>query len=259
MTFYEEQAEPTITSLEVLLDRTCSLLGSYRMDSVYLRGQSDYAWGLLPSISRQLDYAKRKIVGYDRDREDYLLNRFRRYAWEFLKRDVDRELLLLARHHGIPVRLLDWTSNPLVALYFACVDQNRISKDGAVWACRRCQHPHSAFYEFFRDKRSPLELNGVKLIFGPHVSSRIPAQSGTFTVQVDPGKDLRDYDPAHYPPEDFDLDKIVKWKVPEGKKVDFLLELERIGINERTMFPDLDGIARGIMRSEVLRTGTPVP
>jgi hypothetical protein len=243
------------------MERTHRFLGAHRIDSVYLRGQDNYAWGLLPTISRLPDYAGRRIEGYDCDRERYLLNRFRRYIWKFLGRDVnERELLLLARHHGIPVRVLDWTSNPLVALYFACSDDSMRTRDGAVWAFLRCQHEHKAFYDFFDDPKSPLELPGVKIIYGSYVSSRIPAQSCNFTVQDDPSKQLQRYDPRRYlDPSSFDIERIVKWRVSRKAKPAFLSDLERVGINERTMFPDLDGIARGIVRTEVLRAGNLIP
>ena len=39
--------------------------------------------------------------------------------------------LEIAQHFGVPTRLLDFTSNPLVALYFACIDSD--NTDGAVW------------------------------------------------------------------------------------------------------------------------------
>jgi hypothetical protein len=96
MSFYIEEPDPPLANFQDLLERARNLLGSYSIDSVYLRGQGDYTWGLLPTISRLPDYGGKRIVGYDADRERYLLHRFRRYIWEFLKREVtERELLLL--------------------------------------------------------------------------------------------------------------------------------------------------------------------
>jgi len=248
----------TISSIEDLLDKVNSLLAGYSIDSAYLRGQADYAWGLRPTISRRLPYAGFETQGYDKDRENNLLHRFRRYARAFLERDVDeRELVFLARHHGIPVRLLDWTSNPLVALYYACVDDGKLNKDGSVWVFLRRKHPKREDYYDIYDSNwpPPLEVKGVKIIYAPYVSPRIPAQSGHFTTQADPDKEIETYDPSNYEVKDFDVEKIEKWKIPSGKKTDFILQLERCGINERALFPDLDGIARSIVRTEVLRTG----
>jgi len=258
MDFYRESG--AIGGLEELLGKVKNLLGGHRFDSVYLRGQADYAWGLRPTISRQLEYAGLKTDGYEEKRELYLLNRFRRYIREFSDRDVnERELLFLARHHGIPVRLLDWTSNPLVGLYFACADDRKLRQDGAIWAFLRCQHPHEYFYDFFEAKESLLELKGVKIIYAPYVSPRISAQSCNFTIQGDPATELQTYDPSTYEKKQFDIERIEKWKIPFEKKREFLLDLERLGINERMLFPDLDGIARGIIRTEVLRTGLQIP
>jgi hypothetical protein len=255
--FFRESGE--IKDLSDLREMSEAFLESYRIDSVYLRGQADYCWGLRPTIGRPLKFLGLETDGFKWDRELYLLNRFRRYIRAFLDRDVsDKELLFLARHHGIPVRIIDWTSNPLVALYYACIGDQELSKDGAVWAIRRCQHPHRYFYDFYTGKKPILELKGVKLIYAPYVSPRIPAQSGNFTTQDDPSKDLQCYNPSKYRKQDFDIDRIEKWRVRSSQKKNFILALERFGIHERTLFPDLDGIARGIVRSEVLRTGSPV-
>jgi hypothetical protein len=87
------------------------------------------------------------------------------------------------------------------------------------------------------------------------VSARIPAQSCNFIIQDDPSRELQTYDPSRYEPTCFDLERIVKWRVAREAKAAFIHDLERVGINDRALFPDLDGIARSIIRSEVLRTG----
>jgi len=99
-------------------------------------------------------------------------------------------------------------------------------------------------------------LPGVKIIYAPYVSLRIPAQSANFTIQQHPDRDLETYGTAGCG-KDFDIERIVKWRIPKHRKTDLLQALERCGVNEKTMFPDLDGIARGINRTEVLQTGRP--
>lgn len=86
------------------------------------RGQADFSWGLLPSVFRTTPPPERDIFS-----ELKQLNHK-----DFTKDDFI-EIAVNMQHYGIPTRLLDWTSNSLHALYFACVSKENENKDGAVY------------------------------------------------------------------------------------------------------------------------------
>lgn len=68
-----------------------------------------------------------KIAFYEHNKENYLLQSFRRQAGGLSNvpdREHTDEWLFLAQHYGIPTRLLDWTEGALHALYFALNREN---------------------------------------------------------------------------------------------------------------------------------------
>lgn len=104
-------------------------------DLLWYRGQSDASYYLLPSAlrdtipivnSRGFAIKDQKwsissgdiVVGL---RCEKMLDDFKRQAIRFLNiiPKNDFEWMFIAQHHGIPTRLLDWSLNPLVALFFA--------------------------------------------------------------------------------------------------------------------------------------------
>jgi hypothetical protein len=80
------------------------------------------------------------------------------------------------------------------------------------------------------------------------------AQGCVFTYQDRPRTRLERYPLARYPRQYFDLLHIKKWKVPAAKKHELLNKLNDVGINWQTLFPDLEGLGRGIPEIQSIRT-----
>lgn len=144
------------------------------------------------------------------------------------------DLLVLAQHFGLETRLLDWTTNPLVALWFACAD--RAEGDVFVYALEADNHleedPYSSEAATLRETK----------VFQPRFNNqRIIAQQGWFTLHRYSSK-------ASYfvPLERMTKTKesLYEFKIPEGKRKEILSSLDRHGISARTLFPDLQGLCR---------------
>src|SRR5687768_5225840 len=66
--------------------------------------------------------------------EKHLLTSFRKYALRSaVHGDWVWNWLSLAKHHGLPTRLLDWSYSPYVAMHFATHDLRSFDEDGVIW------------------------------------------------------------------------------------------------------------------------------
>lgn len=109
--------ELEITSIASLLKRLPPVYKGAK--TVWFRGHAAEQWHLEPSLSR---------VG-KLDLELQLIKQFKQNANQFLDRSpsMEWEWIFLMQHYGIPTRLLDWTENPLIAVYFAvCGDPPKV-------------------------------------------------------------------------------------------------------------------------------------
>lgn len=233
---------------------------------LWYRGHRSEKYRLIPSIGREHRYLGRTLT-FDDDREWKLLHRFRRRAYPLLGRVITAgEAIFLARHHGLPTRLLDWTANALFALYFACEEvckETDADDDGKVWALlprRDSAHLDTFKIAKIKEEKELFEFpprdssNGavLKILHPFYNSPRLLAQDGAFTWHSNPRKAVEEYEGSLFAPECLDIARLYWWRVPKACKVAIMEELSGLGITRRSLFPDLDGIAASLWETEVL-------
>lgn len=143
-------------------------------DAILFRGQRE-DWPLLPKIAR-LEYRSGKTV---LEAESDMVSSFKRRSLPFLEStpETDFDWLAIAQHFGMATRLLDWTTNPLAALWFAVKKPAINSNDGVVWIFTPALEDHVS-----SDNKSPFMIRGTRTYKPKHINRRIVAQNGWFTI-----------------------------------------------------------------------------
>jgi FRG domain len=232
-------------------------------NTLWLRGHGKSTWELKPSVGRPSDEGglfnpTRMPTSegfYQVEKES--IQRFRRDCYPFVQRTLTNwEAITLGQHHGLPTRLLDWSSNPLVALFFA-TERHR-DCDGAVFAYRRRSDStfHLSMFEGQNFKmpevKDPTNISGIKIVYPMLIADRLITQSSGFTIQ-DPLIDLMNRSGDDFLDADLDILELYRWMIPRDSKQTIIEELHRVSINRRTLFPGLDGVGKGIQILERLR------
>ncbi len=174
---------------------------------------------------------------YDKAIERVIFANFRRRARQYVDTSAmtDWDLLALAQHHGLPTRLLDWTTNPLVAAYFA-VTSDPPEETARVYA-RRAPPLVDVL-----SGASPFDCQEVLSFVPSAVAPRIVAQRGLFTIHPDPPEP---WDAASVltgkasaPPERHEFD------VPQRFRASFERKLFQVAIDASAVKSDLDGVCQ---------------
>lgn len=206
----------------------------------FFRGHGDERFKLIPSLFR-LD--KSDSFSDWQQFEKYMMDSFMRESQPYLpvSPQTEQEWLTVAQHHGLPSRLLDWSANPLVALYFAV--ENAINeKDGHVWclgiiSTNNC-HPVSTVVA----RRINSEISNC-IMLPRHITPRVINQSGCFSVHTNPLK-YSEFVPFNEQASIFN--KFIKIDIKCEDKSDILNELYLLGVHKGFIYPDLDGLSQKI-------------
>ena len=213
-----------------IIEGVCSKGGRY-----LFRGQLDKD-KLLPRFLRTHIDIKNKTI----ETEEDMFNDFKRRGRPFLRIEPQSqyEWLALSQHHGMPTRLLDWTSTALAALWFTVTDTRSTSDDdGAIWIFNFDKNIDVKEPE--KDE-NPFKIPDTKLFCPTHIEPRFIRQGGWFTIHnYDSGiKELNE--------EETFKDKLGKFTIPRKcfKEIRFTLNL--CGVNQVDLFPDFNGLCEHV-------------
>jgi len=256
--------ETKVSSLGELIDRVTPQQPDERTgrrrDSCVYHGSADAARTLLTSLDRLGGMSPPHTKT---DLEEYILRNFARYSRPHLQHATNEwELLVAAQHHGVPTRLLDWSYSPLVAAHFATLGDAQA--DRVIWQLDwKRVHRQFGFPELAlliddlhrlvgRDGRfTPWRMIGegshlkpfACMIEPPTLDTRISAQAATFTLCSDTSTSLDQFLAEHGLE-----DALTRFVVPQSARSMVRDQLDLVGMDERRLFPDLDGVAAQMRR-----------
>ena len=238
-------------------------MNRYRSTFAY-RGVSDSSFEIKNGLSR-LGTSYPKL-------EQNLIKQFKKYSHKHIvERDTEWHWLSIAEHHGLPTRLINWSYSPMVALHFATENLSKYDVNGAVWKVN-----YSQVHDVLQKKqKDTLDEHGSKIfnvdtlaasiptlkeldnfhannfeiaVFfePPAIDDRIVNQFAYFSALSDPYMTMNDwFELPHVKKANIDIQKII---IPFKLKMEIRDKLDQCNINERILFPVLDGLSSWLKR-----------
>jgi hypothetical protein len=242
------------------LEAAKNSLGFEKNEECFFRGHTHESHKLTPGLLRSVP-GNDKEIPWDLWYAEYsCFYEFRARAKDVHQGDLsDWDILFFMQHHGCKTRLLDWTENLGVALYFSLLGPRDAIFSPTIWM----MNPY-AFNEEYHDSRdlyspefldkwdnkeedyisySDILIGDLDFWWDEPVAiypirrvDRLTTQGGYFTIHGNNVKSIEDI----VRKKNNLLRKIV---LPQEAIKDAEDFLEMAGINQFTMFPDLDGLA----------------
>lgn len=224
---------------------------------IWFRGHSN-----IGSDGLHKDYKLESTLFRLSDNVEYIKSIENSYIYEFMTKGYslhqnkdEWDLLYLMQHHGAPTRLLDWSSSLSIALYFATRNWDPGKNTPCIWLLNPTRlnkallnnsslvFPNGDYSKYIR---GDLSSRAIAPIYN---SPRLIAQHGQFTLQGNKSCDLEEELASKL---EFYEDILWKVELKDDLYNDVISYLHMNGINDFTVFPDLDGLSRLIrLRTEI--------
>lgn len=257
------------------IDGIMKLISEQKFNPEINRVRSPYFYRGMPDASYKLTTSLRlNCKELHKELEPSVLRNFAKYACiddPSISASIWKQMMI-GQHHGLPTRLLDWTYSPLIALHFACTENNfdKLDKrDCVVWRFdmkaanknlpRRYAEAlkRGGMFVFSVDTLTSvvdsIEQYDIDMgsdafvnIEPPSVDQRIINQYSFFSIIPSGIEDIEDFlERRTDHTMRYIIKKEIRWQVRDL--------LDQFNISERILYPGLDGLSRSLARHYFVR------
>lgn len=254
----ETRVETVQEAMALLIDQPYDVDRKIYRNLYVYRGLPNVKYKLFTSLYRNCGKRQKEL-------EQHILDNFSKYAEHEAPAMLTSvwKRMILGQHHGLPTRLLDWTRSPLVALHFAMTesDYTQMDKhDAVVWKIdipdvkkqlpakyrRVLDDANSSVYtvdqldqitEGSLDRYdNDMGTSGMVILEPPSMDQRVANQYSFFSVVPAGMKDIDSFLEKTESTVKYVISKDIRWHLRDA--------LDQMNINERMIYPGLDGIAK---------------